>query len=284
MFAIAGATGTVGKALTRNLLDAGAHVRVVTRDKAKARALWPDDTLEIAQVDFDDPRSLEKAFAGTNQAFLATGTGPRQVRDEKALIDAAIRGGTGHLVALSVHPAPGVRNPVNDLHDEIDGYLAGQSVPATWLRPVTFIRALLPAGFIRSGTWGGAAGSGQTAPIDTRDVAAAASAVLLEGPGRHAGRSYDLTGPAALTMPELAALLSERLGKTVHYALRTEAEQRAFLTAAKLPALTVEVLLAIDELTRRNALAKTTPGVFELTGHQPRPAGTWLDDNLSLFR
>jgi NAD(P)H dehydrogenase (quinone) len=42
-------------------------------------------------VDFDDAVTLQATFTGSDKAFMSTGTSDRQVRDEIALINAAIR-------------------------------------------------------------------------------------------------------------------------------------------------------------------------------------------------
>ena len=59
------------------------------------------------------------------------------------------------------------------------------------------------------------AGSGRTAFVDVRDLAAVA-ALTLTGAG-HAWRAYELTSAEALTYDEVARILSEVLGRTVRY-------------------------------------------------------------------
>jgi hypothetical protein len=70
----------------------------------------------------------------------------------------------------------------------------------------------LAANFARSGAWGGTAGMGRVALIDSRDVAAVFAVILTDGPQRHAGKIYDISGPTAVTMDEVAAYLSAALG------------------------------------------------------------------------
>src|ERR1700742_3721687 len=175
MIALAGGTGLVGKTLTQALVDDGEQVRVLTRDPKAARAAFGDAELEIVGVDFDDAATLRAAFSGSDRAFMSYGTTDRQVRDEIALIDAAIAAGVPYLVNLSVGGAGGT-HPANVVrwHTEIDAYLAGTGVASTVVRPTTFTDVMMKiaAIFVRSGAWGGVGGAGRVALIDVRDVAA----------------------------------------------------------------------------------------------------------------
>ncbi|HEV7653852.1 MAG TPA: NmrA family NAD(P)-binding protein [Mycobacteriales bacterium] len=283
---IAGGSGRVGGELTRRLRRAGVPVRVLTRDPAAARSRLADPGVELAAVDFADPATLRAAFAGSAAAFLATGTHERQVADEIALADAAVAAGVPHLVTLSVRGSGlGEDSTVLRWHGQIDAHLAGLPVAATVLRPATYVDMMLRvAATLAAGAgWGGLAGAGAISAIDSRDVAAVAAVVLRDGAGRHGGRAYDLTGPAAVTMPELSGLLGVALHRPVPYAVRTEAEQRAVLAAAGFVPLMVDVLVEIDRLIGSGVSAGTTPTVRELTGRPPYPAADSVAGHLGFF-
>jgi NAD(P)H dehydrogenase (quinone) len=286
MITLAGGTGLVGKSLTQALVRDGEQVRVLTRDPKAAAAAFGDAELEIVAVDFDDVATLRSAFAGSEKAYLSYGTTDRQVRDEIALIDAAIAAEVPYLVNLSVGGAGGT-HPANVVrwHAEIDAYLASTGVPSTVVRPTTFTDTLLriAANFVRSGAWGGLAGTGRVALIDSRDVAAVFAVILTEGPQLHAGKIYDISGPAAVTMDEVAGYISAALGTRVEYHARTEAQQRAVFQSAGLPRLLVDVLVGVDDITRDNVYAVPSPTVLNLTGHAPRSVKDWVDEHFSLF-
>jgi uncharacterized protein YbjT (DUF2867 family) len=288
MITVGGGTGLVGKSLTQALVRDGAQVRVLTRDPAAAHAAFGDVKVEIVRVDFDDTATLRAGFTGSDKAFMSYGTSDRQVRDEIALIDAAIGADVPYLVNLSVGGAGGPHiNSSNVLqwHTEIDAYLATTGVAATVLRPTTFTDGIVTgaAKFVPSDAWGGHAGAGRVALIDSRDVAAVSAVILTEGPQRHAGKVYDLSGPTAVSMDEIAGYISAALGTRVEYHARTKAQQRAALESAGLPGLLVDVLLGVDEITRENVYAVPSPTVFDLTGHPPRSVKDWVDEHVSLF-
>jgi NAD(P)H dehydrogenase (quinone) len=170
-------------------------------------------------------------------------------------------------------------------HTEIDAYRATTGVASTLLRPTTFTDFIVTAAgkFVPSGAWGGHAGAGRVAMIDTRDVAAVSAVILTDGPERHADKIYDLSGPTAVTMHEIAGYIAAALGTAVEYHARTEAEQSVVLESAGLPGLLVDVLLGVDTLTRDNVFAVPSPTVFDLTGHNPRSVKDWVDEHVSLF-
>ncbi|MEN3283299.1 MAG: hypothetical protein V7607_4439 [Solirubrobacteraceae bacterium] len=287
MITIAGGTGRVGRNVTSALTEARAQVRVLTRDPDAAHdKLGTTAGVELVAVDFDDPRTLVAAFAGAGSAFLSLGTSARQVRDEIALIDAAVAAGVGFLVNLSVGGAQReIANDVLDWHSEIDAHLEAQEVDWTLVRPATYADAVvdIAANLLPAGGWGGHAGRGRASLIDTRDVAAVAATALLEGPADHAGRAYDITGPEPVTMHDVADLLARALTRTVRYADRTRDQQRAVLESLGLPALRVEVLLGLDDLFRGGVYAQPTSTVEDVTGHAPRPVDEYVGEHLAAF-
>jgi NAD(P)H dehydrogenase (quinone) len=286
MITLAGGTGLVGKALTQALVRDGEQVRVLTRDPNAATTAFGDAKLEIVGVDFDDAATLRSGFTGSDKAYLSYGTNERQVRDEIALIDAAIGAEVPYLVNLSVGGAGGT-HPANVVrwHTEIDAYLASTGVASTVVRPTTFTDTMLKiaSNFVRSGAWGGLGGAGRVALIDTRDVAEVFAVILTGDPRRHSGKIYDISGPAALTMDEVAGYISAALGTRVEYHARTEAQQRTVLESAGLSALMVDVLVGVDDITRDNVYAVPSPTVYDLTGHVPRSVKDWVNEHISLF-
>ena len=87
-----------------------------------------------------------------------------------------------------------------------------------------FLRDNLYADFLpfmvgEDGVIRGPAGDGRAAVVAQDDIADAAVAVLRE-PSAHAGRTYDLTGPAALTLAEIAATITAVTGRDGHLSRR----------------------------------------------------------------
>jgi NAD(P)H dehydrogenase (quinone) len=279
--AIAGATGRVGSALIASLVSEPLELVALTRNPDAGHL---PSGVSLAAVDFDVPSTLDDALRGADRLFLAHGTSPRQVINEIALIDAAVAAGVGQIVKLSAMGPPSRLHPM-DWHMQIEAHLATLDIGYTVLRPSSFVDILARAGAQVAGdTWGGAAGDGVVNLIDTRDVADAARVALLDDAHPTAQRAYHLTGPRAVSMPEIAEEISKLLGRTVTYQRRGLAEQREKLLASGLNEFVADLLLGLDRLFYQSALAETTSTVKELTGHEPRSVAGWLSENISKFR
>ena len=92
---------------------------------------------------------------------------------------------------------------------------------------------------------GGADGRAAFPFVDTRDVGAAVAAVLRD-PAAHAGATYALTGPSAVTYAEIAAALSDarRRGRSAT-SRSTRSTFRAGLLDAGIPQWRADDLAAI---------------------------------------
>lgn len=279
--AIAGATGRVGAALVAGLAAEPVDVIALTRRPEAGR--FPAHIAQAA-VDFDAPATLQASLEGVDRFFLAQGTSPRQVENEIALIDAAMAAGVKHIVKLSAASLPAKLHPF-DWHARVEAHLLSRDIGHTMLRPTTFFDTLARAGKpVQEGSWGGAAGHGIVNLIDTRDVADAAKAVLLDAESTDWQRAFHLTGPRAWSMDEVAGELARLLGKPVTYTQRTPAEERQRLLASGVNAFVADVLQGLDRTVRESSLQEETSTVRLLTGHAPRQLPDWLEENLSMFR
>jgi NAD(P)H dehydrogenase (quinone) len=279
--AVAGASGRVGAALLARLAADPVEVVALTRDP---QGRLPDSGATIAQVDFDDPSTLRKALKAADRLFLAHGTSDRQVANEIAMIDAAVAAGVSHIVKLSAMGPPTRLHPF-DWHMAIEAHLARQDVGYTVLRPSCFVDVLARARIpVANGDWGGTAGTGLVNLIDTRDVADVARVALLGDRSESSQRAYHLTGPAPVSMPEVADRLSGLLGRTVAYRHRTPGEHRNILIESGVSEMVADLLLGLDRIFRESALAETTSTIADLTGKEARPVEGWLTEHIVTFR
>jgi len=286
-FVIAGGTGTVGSKVTRQLLAQGQQVRVLTRDAGRAaELLGRPDGLELFQIDFSDPSRLAGGFQAGDRVYVGLGGSMTQVQDESALIDAAARAGAEYLVRLSCNGVDtSTKNVILDGHRAVEGHLAGAGIASTLVRPSTFIDAIIriASQFIPQDVWGGNDGGGTCTFIDTRDVAEFFALLLTQGPEAHAGRVYTLTGPEAVTMSQVAQLVSAATGREVVRHERTEAESESFLNGLGLPALQVAVLLGLDQFVREGTMSEVHDATAALLGKPARTAAAYISENASLL-
>ena len=113
------------------------------------------------------------------------------------------------------------------------------------------------------------AGSGATAFVDARDVAAVAASALLD-PTRHHDTAWTPTGPQALTYAEVAATLSDVLGRPIRYRAPglVRYARHAHGTLA-MPWGMVAVTSAIYTMARLGRAGGLTDDVRTVTGHDP---------------
>ncbi len=238
--------------------------------------------MEVSEL--TDRDGLRRALAEIDIAFLALGSSLQQVELEQRFIDVSSEVGLSHLVKLSAADAhPNGVASVLRWHAAIESHLDASRLPHTLLCPTTFTDVLmLAAQSIRQeSSWSGSAPHGHNALIDSRDVVDAAVAVLTE-PAKRGGR-YVLTGPAALTWPDVAALLTSVLGRSIRYHATAVEERRKNLEESGLAPWRVELLLGLDEINRSDLYAMPTDAVLELTGHSPRTVKEYIESNRAAF-
>jgi uncharacterized protein YbjT (DUF2867 family) len=213
---VTGATGTVGLAAVRLLLDAGATVRAAARSRSAVVDVF-GDSVEAVALDFTDPRTWDAAYAGVRRMFLLRP--PQLGRPKTQMLPSLERAralGVEHVVLLSLQGAE--RNPVVP-HAALERWLRRSGLTWTFVRASFFMQNLTSthvADIRDRSEIVLPAGSGATAFVDAHDVSAVVAAALLD-PSAHRDRAWTPTGPQALTYAEVAASLSVALGRNVTY-------------------------------------------------------------------
>lgn len=282
MILLTGATGLTGSAVLRACVAEGLPVRALVRDPAKA-AGFPDG-VDVVLGDLLDPPA--SAFDGVDRALLISSADERLVETQQAFIDAAKRAGVGHLVKMSGRGCrSGSRFRFARMHAEVERYLAGSGLAWSVLRPSQFMPVYfreVPS-IRRDGVLALPMGDARLAPVDVGDIARVAVA-LLRGEGEDGGR-YELTGPEALTMTEVAERIAAVTGRGVRYVDTDPAAKRAELLAAGIPAFFAD---AMDELfaERRTGAeeSRVDSSTHERFGIRPTTFAEFAGRHAAVFR
>jgi uncharacterized protein YbjT (DUF2867 family) len=240
--------------------------------------------VEVVQGSFEDDASLARALDGVATMMLAGRDSPDAVEQHRRVLAQARRAGVRHIVKLSAIGA-NATSPVALMreHHEVDeDVLQG---PAAWtlLKPHLYLQNLLRAADAvrRDGLLSAPMGESRFPLVDTRDVGAAAATVLRD-PAAHAGRTYNLTGPAAYSYDDVAAAMASVAGRAVSYEAVPPQTYEARLLAAGLPAWRAYDLAYIaSAYTPSDNIV--SPDLAMLLGHAPRSLATFMEDHRALF-
>jgi uncharacterized protein YbjT (DUF2867 family) len=256
------------------------------RNEDKAREAFGDAPgLEIVVGPFDDQTVLDEALDDVELAFLALGSSPLQVQLEKGFIDAAAGANLPQLVKLSTADARHESLvPVGRWHAEIEDHLHASGVPHTLLQPSSFSINLLAAAapsISHGDRWFGSAPTGHSALVDTRDVSEAA-AVVIRQPNLY-NATYVLTGPQALSNPEIAEIFSRVLGREVSYVPVDDDTVRKGIAGAGLPDLVADIAVGINQSVEAGAQETVTDDLEQVLGRAPRTVEQFISDHRAAF-
>jgi NAD(P)H dehydrogenase (quinone) len=270
---VTGAAGHLGRLVAAELLQrlAPEDVVLVTRSPEALRE-FRGRGADVRYGDFDHPASLRDAFAGGRRMLLiSTDAVSHRIRQHRAAIDAAARTGVGHVVFTSI-VNPVARNPIGANAWE-EGYTEAmlQRSGLTWtvLRFGSFAELQLPpaATAARNRRLIGNVGHGRIAPVSRRDCAEAAAITLTtEG---HAGKTYQITGPQALSMGDLAELLTDLTGQPVKNVDLDDSTFTWVLLGIGTPMQIACGIAAYGRAVRQGYFDVVDPAFGRLTGHPP---------------
>jgi len=213
---VLGGTGTVGSLVVKGLLEKGETVRVLTRSAERAKTL--PKGAEAVLGDLMDPATYAAVFSGYDHLFLLTANGPTDLMEGLVAVNEAARTKAKRVVHLSIHDvekcpeAPHFASKI-----AIENALRATGLPRTILRPNNFNQNdhWFKDAILQYGVYPQPIGDVGLSRVDTRDIAdAAVNALTQDG---HAGMTYALVGPDAVTGADCAAEFAKALGKPVAY-------------------------------------------------------------------
>ncbi|GAA4838423.1 SDR family oxidoreductase [Luteimicrobium xylanilyticum] len=272
---VTGATGHLGRLAVEQLVAAGADPSAVVaagRDPERLADVASRHGVRTAVIDYADPASLEKAFAGADVLLFVSGSEVGQrVAQHTAVIDAAKASGVGRVVYTSAPHADTSALVVNPEHKATEEALRASGLTWTILRNNWYTENY--AGTLQQARATGevvtSTGDGRVASAPRADYAAGAVAVVL-GEG-HENTIYELSGDVAWNFDEFAATASEVLGVPVTHRDVTPDEQLELLRSAGLDEGTAGFVVALDQDIARGDLADATDDLRTLIGRPTTP-------------
>ncbi|MEU6199967.1 NmrA family NAD(P)-binding protein [Streptomyces sp. NPDC047061] len=222
---VLGGTGRTGSLLAKRLAERGRGVRTAARHGADV------------PFDWDDPATHADALRGVDSLYLVTPVMRVAYADQAAaFLDLAEAAGVRHVTYLSTYGADDVPPQIDIKAVETD-LAARPSLTHSVVRPAwvmqNFADDHLP---VVDGAITVPTGSGREAFVDAADIAAVAAETLL-APEVHDGAVYAPTGPQALSVAEVADIITAVTGQSVtHRDLDPEAWIGGAVAAGIVPA------------------------------------------------
>ncbi|TDD58151.1 SDR family NAD(P)-dependent oxidoreductase [Kribbella antibiotica] len=265
MIALTGSTGQLGSRIAQLLASGGVPQRLVVRDASRAPSL-PGATVAVAA--YGEHAALLDALDGIDTLMLLSATeSADRVSLHKATVDAAVAAGVKRIVYTSFAgaAADATFTFARD-HWHTEQHIRSTGVDFTFLRDNLYLDFI--PGFVgEDGAIRGPAGDGRVAAVARDDVAAVAAAVLTSD--GHAGATYDLTGPAAFTLAEAAAVLAAAWDRPVRY--EPETLDEAYRSRESYGAASWEVAGWVTSYAAiaSGELSHVSTAVADLTGRPP---------------
>ena len=264
--AVTGSTGWLGGLVARGLEERGVAQRLLVRDLARAPRV---EGATVLQSTYADSSANANALEGVSTLFMVSAAENEKRLDEHlAFVDAAAGAGVEHVVYVSFFgAAPDATFTLARDHFATEEHIKASGMAWTFLRDnlyLEFTEAMVGSdGVIR-----GPAGDGRAAVVAHEDIARVAVAVL-EDASRHAGETYSLTGPEALTLSEMARLVTELRGREVRFHDETVEEAYRSREVYGAPDWQVEAWVSTYLAIKAGELDGMTDDVERVTGRRP---------------
>ena len=272
--------GKVGSEAARQLSERGEQVRLVVHSPEKS-AVWAGTGVEAVVGDLDDPTSVDRAMSDVHRVVLVT----RPVVSQELNVIASARAhGVEHVVKITTQASADSPIVRRRNHAEIESALIASGVPYTLLRNNGYMQTLLmiaPA-VAQSDAFSMATGDGRIGHIDVRDVAAVA-AEIAAAPAAHVGKTYWPSGPAALSGADVAAVLSDVLGRRISFHAISYEQQLEAMLSVGMPRPVAEDNARVIALVAEGDTEYVTGDVMSILGRPPRSFAQFARDYAGAF-
>lgn len=283
---ITGAAGDTGRAAVRESLALGLQVRAMVRQiDARSEALAAQGA-EVVIGDLHDINSLVSALKDIDAAYFVYPVAPGLIEATVNFAQAAKETGTKAVLNLSQRSAD--RNSSSDSCR--DTFISEQvfdwsGVPVIHLRPTYFLEWLtypwqLP--FLKQGILRMPVGKGRHSPVAAADQARAIAA-LLKDPDAHIGKTIPLSGPVEMDHEQMAAELTDALGRKIIFQDVPVDEYTASLTQMGVPPYIVQHLGGAMIDYQHGHMAGADDNIEKLTGRRPMTVGEYARQHADIL-
>lgn len=273
---ITGATGDTGRAAVRESLALGLDVRaMVRRIDARSEALQALGA-EAVVGDLLEINTIRDAMKDIDAAYFVWPVQPGLINATVNFAQAAKESGVKTVINLSQRSA----NRESTSDSCRDTYIAEEvlnwsGLDVIHLRPTYFLEWLLypwQLPFLQQGILRMPVGKGRHSPIAADDQGRAIAA-LLKNPEAHIGTTIALSGPVEMDHEQMAAELSEALGRKIVFQDLPIDEYCESIEAMGVPPYIVQHLRGAMADYHRGRMSGADNNVEKLTGRRSMTVG-----------
>ena len=278
---VIGAAGTVCLEIVKFLSSKGEDIRVGCRNPDKAKALnFPG--VEMSLFDYLHPESFESTFIGVNRWVLVSPPPHLNlIASVKKAIEQAVEAGVKHVINISTMGVENDEHPIR----KIENHIESSGMEFAILRPNCYMQyfntyfrdSIVEADKIRI-----PAGDSKTSFVDVRDVAAGAASLLLKD--TLGDRTYTLTGGKALSLYNVAHIMTEELGREITYDPITDEEYREMLQLSGWTNTSIDASLSLCKYVRQGWNAAVTSDLLMLLQKEPITFGRYVRDHVEYWK
>jgi uncharacterized protein YbjT (DUF2867 family) len=273
---ITGATGDTGRAAVRESIALGLDVRAMVHTiDARSDALKALGA-EVVVGDLLQIDTVRAAMQGVEAAYFVWPVQPGLINATVNFAQAARETGVNTVINLSQRSA----NRESSSDSCRDTFIAEEilnwsGLPVIHLRPTYFLEWLLypwQLPFLQQGVLRMPVGKGRHSPIAADDQGRAIAA-LLKNPEGHIGTTINLSGPVEMDHEQMAAELSEALGRTIVFQDLPVEEYVQSIREMGVPAYIVQHLDGAMRDYHNGRMAGADNNVEQLTGRRSMTVG-----------
>ncbi|WP_417898137.1 SDR family oxidoreductase [Bacillus haimaensis] len=275
---VTGATGKLGSKVVEALLETvpADQLAVSVRNPEKAEGLRARG-VEVRQGDFDQPETLDAAFAGIDRLLIisADGDNEARIRQHTNAVAAAERAQVKFIAYTSIGNARDSKMFLAPPHQAAEEAILKTGIPYSFLRNNWYLENEIPSiqGVMAGAPWVTSAGTGKIGWALQQEYAEAA-AIVLAGNG-HENTVYELSGKL-LTQEEFAAALGTVLGKEVAVQQVDDETYAEIMKGAGVPEFLLPFLVAIQQGIREGELEVESNDFEKLLGRPATPVNEAL--------
>jgi NAD(P)H dehydrogenase (quinone) len=275
---ITGATGDTGRAAVEAAIAIGLDARAMVHKKDARSEALEKRGVEVALGDHLEIDTLRAAMEGVDAAYFVWPVAPGLIAAIVNFAQAAKEAGVATVINQSQRSA----NRFSTSHSCRDSYIAEQvmnwsGLPVIHLRPTYFLEWLsypwqLP--YLRQGILRMPVGKGRHSPIAAEDQGRVIAA-LLKSPEAHIGETIPISGPVEMDHEQMAAELTEALGRKIAFEDVPIDEYCRSLEAMGVPPYVVQHFGGAMDDYKHGHMAGADNNVEMLTGRRSMTVGEY---------